>query len=103
MWLPRRRITMKPIRSKAARIFRADVRGSLGMRHLEGRHEWVRSCRLRKFLQRECSRFFQIFQRLFDGMPLTNRADFRALGDEDAVFFMDYCGQHVTILPHIIP
>lgn len=102
IWLPLRRTMTKPMRSSVARIFRSDVRGSLGMRHFERRHEGMRSHGLGEFFQIELRRFFQILQRLFHGMSLACRTRFRAIGDEDAVFFMDDCCPHVSILSQVI-
>jgi len=68
------------------------------MRHFERRHEWMRTLRLREFFQIEHCRFFEISQGFFDGSSLADRTNLRAIGDKDAVFFMDDCGEHAIIV-----
>lgn len=81
----------------------AEVRGSLGMHQVEARDEWVLMRSLWEFLKIQSSCFTQIGKCLFHGLPLTRRSHFRALGDEDAIFFVNDCSKHMFSIPQALP
>ncbi|TSC60661.1 MAG: hypothetical protein Greene041662_147 [Candidatus Peregrinibacteria bacterium Greene0416_62] len=102
IWLPFWRIIAKPIFCKVLRIFDADVRGSLGMRHIEGRDKGMPVRCQRELLQIQRRRLAQIRKSFLHGGSLTHRSHFRAFSNEDAVFLMNNCCKHVSSIARMV-
>ncbi len=100
MWLPFCRTGKNPNTRSAARICALEVRGNLGMRHIEGCHKRVRTYCAWEFFQKELGGLFQILQRFMNRCTLTDRTHFWALCNEDSLFFMNNCSKHIYSIPY---